>query len=169
VRDGRVEYLLLSDGLGAARRGVVVDQALNLVAAEMGRAEMDIPWSMRKNWPPKAVQAASRLCDRFVPDSKRDEHYMQTGVQSTSDPGVRDDFIRVAPHAYDATFWRRGYAGVASLRDEGTFCAIWLTDAQRNMLAEVVGADRVVSLEDWRCAHPSWWRRQLHGLRTRLP
>jgi hypothetical protein len=169
VKDGRVEYLLLSEGLDAARRGVAVHQALTLVAAEMGRAETDIPWSMRNDWPPEVVVAASRLCDRFVPDSKRDDHYMQTGVRSTSDPGVRDDFISVAPHAYDATFWRRDYAEVASLSDEGTSCAIWLTDDQRNILADVVGADRVVRYEDWRRAHPSWWRRHLHRLKTRLP
>lgn len=148
---------------------MAVHHALTLVAAEMSRAETDIPWSMRNDWPPEVVVAASRLCDRFVPDSKRDDHYMQTGVRSTSDPEVRDDFISVAPHAYDATFWRRDYAEVASLSDEGTSCAIWLTDDQRNILADVVGADRVVSYEDWRRAHPSWWRRHLHRLKTRLP
>jgi hypothetical protein len=169
VKDGRVEYLLLLDGLDAARRGVAVHQGLTLVAAEMGRAETDIPWSMRNEWPPEVVEAASRLCDRFVPDSKRDDHYMQTGVRSISDPGERDDFISVAPHAYDATFWGRDYGEVASLSDEGTSCAIWFTDDQRNILADVVGADRVVRYEDWRRAHPSWWRRHLHRLKTRLP
>jgi hypothetical protein len=169
VKDGRVEYMLLSDGLDFARRGVAVHGALTLVAAEMGRAETDIPWSMCSDWPPEVVEAASRLCERFVPDSKRNDHYMQTGVQSTSDSEVRDDFITVAPHAYDATFWRRDYGEVASLSDEGTSCAIWLTDDQRNVLADVVGAERVVSYEDWRRAHPSCSRRQLHRLSTRLP
>ncbi|MGY4771643.1 hypothetical protein ACXC9Q_32465 [Kribbella sp. CWNU-51] len=169
MKDGRVEYLLLSDGLDAGKRGEAVHQALALVAAEMGRAETDIPWSMRNGWPSEVVDAAARLCDRFVPDSKRDDHYMQTGVRSTSDPGARDDFISVAPHAYDATFWRQDYAEVASLSDEGTSCTIWLTDDQRNILADVVGADRVVSYQDWRRAHPSWWRRHLRRHKTRLP
>ena len=50
-----------------------------------------------------------------------------------------------------------------------TSCAIWLTDDQRHILADVVGADRVVSYQDWRRAHPSWWPRPLHRLKTRLP
>ena len=168
MKDGRVEYLLLSDGLDPARQRLAVHRALTLVAAEMGRADTDIPWSLRNDWPPEVVEAASRLCDRFVPDSRRGDTYMQTGVQSTSDPEVRNDFISVAPHAYGPTFWRRDYGEVASLSDEGTSCVIWLTDDQRNILADLVGADRVVSYADWRRAHPAWSRRQLHRLKTRL-
>jgi hypothetical protein len=37
----------------------------------------------------------------------------------------------MAPHAYDVMFWRSDYADVASLADEGTSFAIWLTDDER--------------------------------------
>ena len=91
---------------------------------------------------------------------------MQTGVQSTSELGVLADFISVAPHAYDATFWRSDSAEVASLSDEGMSFAIWLTDEGRETIAELIGADRIVTLAEWRRAHPPLWRSLLSRLTT---
>jgi len=93
---------------------------------------------------------------------------MHTGVRSVADRQVREDFITFAPHALDATFWRDNHAEVASLSDEGTSYLIWLTDQHRAALAEDVGADRVISLRDWRRAHPSMWRRWLNRLSSRI-
>lgn len=158
---------MLLDGLESAALRSASRAALNLVADDMATAETDIPWAMRDTWPPEVAEAAARLRDRFVPEHQHQEPYMQTDVRSTADPAVRDDFITMAPHAYDATFWRSDYTQVASLSDEGTSFAIWLTDHQRDSIAELVGADRVVTLADWRRAHPSFWRMLLDQFKTR--
>jgi hypothetical protein len=169
VTDRRTEYLLLSDGLDDPSRAAACQKALTLVAVDMASAETDIPWALRGSWPAHVAEAASRLCELFVPEAKRHDGYMQTGVRSVTDPRVRDDFITVAPYAYDASFWRRDKAEVAHLSDEGTACVVWLTDGQRETLAGVAGVERVVSVTDWRRVHPSWWRRRLDRLKSRLP
>lgn len=115
---------------------------------------------VRGRWPADVVEAAIRLCDRFM--QERDVHYTQTGVRSVADRDVREDFITIAPHALDATFWRDDHSEVASLSDEGTSLVVWLTDQQRAVLAEIVGDDRVVSMSDWQLAHSSIWRRWLN-------
>jgi len=160
----RMEYTLKLEGLGDPEIGTACRTALTLVASEMWAAETDIPWSMREGWPLEVLEAAVRLCDRFVPEGDRDDHYMRTRVRSVADGKVREDFITFAPHAYDVTFWRDDDAQVASLADEGMSFVIWLTDQQRTALAEVVGADRLISMTDWRQAHPSMWRNWLNRL-----
>lgn len=167
VNSGRTEYLLRLEGLDDPALGAASRTALTLVASEMGSAETDIPWATRDRWPAEVLEAASRLCDRFVQEGDRDDLYMQTGVRSVADRQVREDFITFAPHAHDASFRRDNCAEIASLSDEGTSFVIWLTDQQRAALAEVVGADRVISLSDWRRAHPSMWRRWLNRLASR--
>lgn len=166
VPSDRLEYLLLLDGLDNDTLWAASRVALNLVEVDMATAQTDIPWSTRDTWPAEAVKAAARLRDRFVPEQDRQKPYMMTDVTSTEDPGTRDDFIAVAPHAYDATFWRSDYAEVASLADEGSCLAIWLADEDRETIAELIGADRVVALAEWNRSHPSLWRTFLAGPNT---
>lgn len=163
----RTEYLLRLEGLDDAAFSVASRRALTLVASDVASAETDIPWGVRDPWPADVLEAANRLCDQFVQEADRDEHYMQTGVRAVADHQVREDFITVAPYAYDATFWRADNVEVASLADEGSSFVLWLTDQQRAALAELVGVDRVISLSDWRMAHPSIWRRWLNRLTSR--
>lgn len=158
--------MLRLDGLDESAFGAAPRTALTMIASEMGSAETDIPWASRDGWPAEVVEAANRLCDRFVPGGDRAD-YMQTGVRSVADREVREDFITFVPHALDATFWRDNHAEVASLSDEGTSYLIWLTDQHRAALLEAVGADRVIGLRDWRLVHPSSWRRWLNRLSSR--
>jgi hypothetical protein len=164
---GRVEYVLRLEGLADPEFGTACQTALTLVAPEMEAAETDIPWGMRERWPLGVLEAAGRLCDRFVHEGDRDDQYMQTGVRSVADRVVREEFIAFAPHAYDATFWRSGGGEVASLSDEGMSFVIWLTDQQRVAVGEVVGTDRVIRLTEWRQAHRSPWWRWLNRLAAR--
>lgn len=161
---GRTEYVLNLEGLDDPAFRAASRTALTLVASDVASAETDIPWGIRDRWPAKVVEAASRLCGRFVQEGDRDDHYMQTGVRAVAAHQVREDFVTVAPHAYDATFWRGDHAEVASLADEGSSFVIWLSNQQRAALAAVVGAERVISLSDWQLAHPSMWRRWLNRL-----
>jgi hypothetical protein len=158
--------VLRLDGLDKSAVAAASRTALTMIASEMGSAETDIPWVSHDEWPAEVVEAANRLCDRFVQEGDRAD-YMQTGVRSVADRQVREDFITFAPHALDATFWRDNHAEVASLSDEGTSYVISLTDQHRAALAEALGADRVISLRDWRLAHPSMWRRWLNRLSSR--
>ena len=154
----RVEYLLHLEGLEDEALWAASRSALSLVQHEMARAETDIPWSMRDTWPTQAVDAAELLRERFVPEHKREEPYLQTGAQLTADPAVREAFITFAARAYDATFWRHDHAEVASLSDEGTSFAIYLTESQRKTITEIIGEDRIVTLAEWNKTHPSFWR-----------
>lgn len=163
----RIEYVLRLQGLADPDFAAACQTALRLVAEEMVIAETDIPWGVRERWPLEVLEAAGRLCDRFVHEGDRDDQYMQTGVRSVADRDVREDFIAFAPHAYDATFWRSGGGEVASLSDEGMSFVIWLTEQQRTALAEALGSGRVISLTDWRQAHPATWRKWLNRLGTR--
>ncbi|WP_030529668.1 hypothetical protein [Phycicoccus jejuensis] len=152
----RTQYVLSLEGLADAVLIEAARTALTLVASEMASAETDIPWGERGGWPADVVEAAQRLSDRF--GQGRDDTNVQTGVRAATDSQVREDFITFAPHAYDATFWREDYATVASLSDAGTSFVIWLTEQQRANLTEVVHAERVISMRDWRLAHSSrWW------------
>lgn len=153
---GRTQYVLSLAGLSDANVVEAARAALTLVASEMASAETDIPWDERGDWPVDVVEAAHRLSDRF--GQRLDEQYVQTGVRAVTDRQVREDFITFAPYAHDATFWREDYAAVASLADKGTSFVIWLTEHQWAKLIEVVHAERVVSMSDWRLTHSSrWW------------
>lgn len=162
----RVEYLLHLEDLDDEALWAASRAALTLVQDEMATAETDIPWSMRDTWPMHAVHAAELLIERFVPQRRRGEPYLQSGRQPTDDPAVRDAFITFAAHAYDATFWRHDRAEVASLADEGTSFAIHLTESQRQTITEMIGEDRIVTLAEWNRAHPSLWRSLLELLTT---
>jgi hypothetical protein len=160
----RVEYLVILDGLEATEAGRAAGAALALVAEEMAWAETDIPWELREQWPQQVTEAAGRLCNHFVPPAQHGAPYAQTGVRSVADAQIRADFITFAPYAYDATFWGHDHQEVATLADEGTSFVIWLTDRQRERLAQSLGADAVVSLAEWRRTHPSLWRQWLDRL-----
>lgn len=161
----RVEYLLFLEALNDEARWAASRAALSLVQGQMVRAATDIPWSIRDTWPKQALEAATLLRDRFVPEHQRDEPYFMSGVQSTVDPAVRDAFITFAAHAYDAQFWRRDHSEVASLADEGTSFAIYLTENQRKAITEMIGEERIVTVAEWNKTHPSFWRSLLDRFR----
>lgn len=94
---------------------------------------------------------------------------MQTGVQSLASEQVREDFAKLAPYSYDASFWLADGTMVASLSDEGTAFSVLLTDEQRQAVARLVGDERVVSSRKWRKTHPSAIRRLVGSLTSRRP
>ena len=156
-----MEYVVDFDGMPSADASRYARAVLEVLAADIAKAETDIPWDERESWPEDAVLAACRLRDRFVPLGERGEVYMRTGVQQVMDDEVLADYLAVAPHAYDAQFWREDFAEVASLADEGQAFVAWLTEEQRASVAARVGQDRVVMLAEWRAAHRPAWRRRL--------
>ena len=159
----RVEYLLRLDGMADAELASACRFALELVADEIARAETDILWDERDDWPADALDAASRLCDRFVPAHEQGA-YMQTGVRPTTDPDVRADFLTFASYALDAGFWG-GDGEVARVNDEGSSVVIWLTDDQLQEVAKRIGPERVVTMTDWNAAQTSRLRRLKYHLR----
>jgi hypothetical protein len=151
----RTEYLVRLKGLSSAEIGQAARRVLATILDDGCSGETDIPWARRAEWPPEVVAAAVRLQDQFVKESKHGDEYLQTNVQSLAARTVREDFALVAPYAYDATFWGDDRTIVASLSDEGTAFSVLLTGEQRNAVAGLVGDERVVSLRDWRKAHPT--------------
>ena len=160
----RLEYVVDFDGMSSSDASRCARDVLEVLAADIAKAETDIPWDERESWPEEVVLAACRLRDRFVPLGERGEVYMRTGVQRVMDDKVLADYLVVAPHAYDAQFWREDFAEVASLADEGQSFVAWLTEKQRASVVARVGNDRVVVLAEWRAAHRPAWRRMIGDL-----
>lgn len=162
----RHEYVLADDGWDAETRLAAARQALALIRDAITTAETDIPWHQRDRWPADVVSAAELLRDRFVPPEKQVDDYAQTEQQRTIDEETLDAFLTFAPFAYDSTFWADARE-VAGLSDEGTSLVIALTDEERRQLADALGADRVISLREWRDRHPSALRRLARRLKLR--
>ena len=154
----RYDVVIDLTGWDNATRLAAVGSGLALIRDLVTDAETDIPWHLRESWPDDVVAAAHRLRERYVPQAKRSVDYMQTGVQSTTDPADRDAFATFAPFAYDSAFWSNG-STVASVNDEGTSFVLALTAEERQALSVILGAQRVVPLRDWRARHPSALRR----------
>lgn len=163
----RLEYLIDEAGWDVASTLAAVRQALEVVKPSVVRAETDIPWHKRDQWPPEVTDAALLLRDRYARDA-RHEDYQQTGVQLV-DEDARDAFTIFAPYAYDCTLW--GPDGeLASVNDEGTSLVLSLTEDERDRLRSALGPERVFSAAEWRARHSSrfgrLWQR-LQGPRFR--
>ncbi|GAB2692605.1 hypothetical protein [Thalassiella azotivora] len=168
VRGDRRKYVLDLDDLGPSEVSSRCRSALGLVAADIDSAETDLPWHHVQDWPDDVRAAAERLRDRFVEVVARNSEYMQTGVRTVTDAATRRHFVAVAPYAYDATFWHVDGRPLAELADEGQACVLTLTDEQRTSAALQLGEERVISLADWRRAHPSLMRRLLDRVTAAL-
>lgn len=143
----RVEYILDTDGLGAADRVAAWDAAMSAVRQTVDAAEVDIPWSNRELWPQDVHDAAARLVALYVASEARGA-YMQTGVREV-DASTLADFVTFAPYAFDATLWDEADR-VAVLSDEGQSFVVALTEAQHHALVARVGGERVVPVVEWR-------------------
>jgi len=111
-----VWWVVDTDGLSDDERAEACRVVLRGMRGVLVRGECDIPWSVADTWAPDVLAAATRLRDRFIPESERDPYYLQTGVQDVRAPGVWADFVTFAPEAFDATFWSATEA-VVSLSD----------------------------------------------------
>lgn len=161
----RSEYVIDDSGWDRKARQAAVRQTLDLVVAVMARAETDIPWHNREQWPPDVADAARLLRDRYVTRKKQDDEYLQTGVQAVDDESRRA-FATFAPYAYDCTLWS-DEGDLASVNDEGDSLVIFLTDTEVEHLRGALGSDRVFSLQQWRHLHPSATTRLLRRFRKR--
>jgi hypothetical protein len=148
MTEARTEYVIDTIGLDRAARAPACDAALGAATRGVTEAEADILWSNRGKWPPDVVAAATRLKDRYVAPPA-DDSYMQTRVQRV-DPGSLEDFLALAPYAFDATFWDDETV-VASLPDEGRSCSVRLTDEEHDSVAGEVGQHRLVCATLPRC------------------
>jgi len=159
----RTEYVLDHTGWDQVSRRAATNEAIKLVANTASVAFTDIPWDQQGQWPAEVVAAAARLRDRFVPEVERAATYMQTGFQGLDDEPVRRDFVTFMPYAYDASLLV-GEEDLLNAADEGTSLVVSLTDGERDALGRIVGAGRVVTLQEWRERHPSTLRRLLKRL-----
>ena len=117
----------------------------------MEQAETDIPWHKRTEWPVEIAGAASLLRARYC--QQQEEDYLQTGVHAV-DEEARNAFTTFAPYAYDCTLWS-GERELASVNDEGISFVVALTAQEADGLRDLLGAERLVTLAEWRSRHPS--------------
>lgn len=126
-------YVVDTHELSDDERAEACRVVLESLRGVLVRGECDLPWSAAASWSRDVLEAAGRLRDRFVPETGRDPHYQQTGVQDLRDPDVWADFVTFVPEAYDAGFWSdRGFE--VSLSDCAGCIAV-LADAA--LLAEL--------------------------------
>lgn len=152
----RTEYVIDEDGWDASTTFAAVKQALDVVKPSVTRAETDIPWARRDEWPSEVTTAALLLRDRYARDA-RNEDYQQTGVHHVDDE-AREAFTAFAPYAYDCTLW--GPEGeMAFVNDEGTSLVLFLTQEEGDRLRSLLGPERVFSAAEWRERHPTRLRR----------
>lgn len=161
----RSAYVIDDAGWDKQTRQGAVGQTLAVVASAVVKAETDIPWHKRDEWPSEALSAARLLRDRFVGEGKQDHGYLQTGVQSVDGP-TRQAFTTFAPFAYDCTLWS-DEGELASINDEGDALVIFLTPAEADQLRSTLGHNRVVSAQEWRNRHPSTLTRLQWRFRNR--
>jgi hypothetical protein len=133
-------WVVDTDGLSDDERADACRVVLRSMREVLVWGECDIPWSVADMWAPDVLAAATRLRDRFIPESKRDPYYLRTGVQAVRDPDVWADFVTFVPEAFDATFWS-ATEDVVSLCDNADCIAV-LADAA---LLEVL-TDRLAPL-----------------------
>ncbi|HET9657429.1 MAG TPA: hypothetical protein VFP72_18905 [Kineosporiaceae bacterium] len=132
-----------TDGLNDDERAAACRVVLQSLRPVLVRGECDIPWSVAETWAPEVVAAATRLRERFVPASRRDPFYEQTGVQDVRDPQVWADFVTFVPEALDATFWSTDGAPV-HLSDQADCIAVRADDGLLEALTDVLAPVRLV-------------------------
>jgi hypothetical protein len=136
---GRREYALNTDGLPEAEQHRLCGLLLEIVASDAGRVETDIP--LRPEWPADVREAAERLL--ALPSSNLRKSYGQTGVIDLAEDPVWEDFVIVAPWAFDATVWSSTRGELVSLADESQSLVATLTDEQRATLGRKVPPGRI--------------------------
>jgi hypothetical protein len=159
----RTEYVLDHEGWDEVARRAASRDVIGLVAGTATAAATDIPWDRRDEWPTEVVESAARLRDRFVPEGERARPYMQTGLHPLEDEQARQDFVTFVLYAYDAALFV-GEDELINSADEGTSLVVSLNDGERHALERIVGAGRVVTLQEWRDRHPSPLRRLVKRL-----
>ena len=135
----RREYALNTDGLPEAEQHRLCGILLEIVASDAGLVETDIP--LRPEWPAEVRAAADRLL--ALPSSTLRMSYGQTGVIDLAVHPVWDDFVTVAPRAFDATVWSPLRGALVSLADESQSLVATLTDQQRATLGRKVPPGRI--------------------------
>lgn len=90
----------------------LVRQILASCKPASGSFETDFPWSAEESWPAEVSAAAERLCGR-------NDNYSQSGLRdiATSSEQAWEDFLVVAPHAYDASLFDESMRRIVSLSD----------------------------------------------------
>ncbi|WP_328991397.1 hypothetical protein OG394_34515 [Kribbella sp. NBC_01245] len=155
-------YVVDGDGWS---RDEVVSVCRSVLTAVQGRAvefECDVPGdpgnrSDTGDWP-EDVRAAARVL-RSLPSARIERGgYGQTGVVEGASGRVREAFVTFAPWAFDASVWSADAGAPVRLADEGTSLVVELEPSEREVIAGIVGVDRLVPLREWRRRH-RWFRR----------
>lgn len=144
VVEARTFYLLNTDGWSEKQRHEACRAALTAISGEAHKYECDIPFSSSPRWPVDVLRAASCLRDASR-KRNRDPAYVQTGVLANDDPTRWNAFVTFAPWALDASVWTRDYENLAALSDEADSIALELTTDQHQVIAAVVGSERLLT------------------------
>lgn len=157
------EYVIDGDGLTDEEAMHITREMFAVLWPRLTWAECDLPWHRRDEWPEDVRSAAERLHAMLPADDQR-KPYAMLPVTALDDAN-RDDFFRVAPYTYDATFG--GDDGcVVDLNDENTSNVWRLNPREHARLCQLAGTAHVYSLRDWHELRRS--RTWLGRLRNRL-
>lgn len=107
----------------------IVRMVLTFCRPDQGSFETDFPWAAEESWPPEVAAAAERLCGR-------ESHYAQSGLRDLATCAEQewDDFVAIAPFAYDATLFDESFQRVVSLADESESIVVSLSRSQAAQL-----------------------------------
>lgn len=155
-------YVVDNDGWSRDEVVSVCRSVLTALRRRAAEFECDIPGdpdnsSDTGDWPDD-VRAAARVL-RSLPKARIQRGgYGQTGVVKDASDEVWGAFVTFAPWAFDATVWAADARTLVHLADEGTALVVELEPIEREVIAGIVGSDRLVPLREWR-RRRRWFRR----------
>lgn len=103
----------------------IVRTVLTYCRPDQGSFETDFPWAAAESWHPEVAAAAERLCGHG-------SHYVQSGLRDLAVCTEQEweDFVTIAPFAYDATLFDESFQRVVSLADESESIVVSLGRSQ---------------------------------------
>lgn len=139
-------FLVDTDGLSDDQRGDMCRAVLKAVASDADFYQCDIPFS--PDWPVAVVRAAAYLRDA---DGKHphDGSYILTRAFPNDDPIRWNAFVALAPWSYTAGAWKQGEQQErVGVSDEAQSIALWLTEEECQLVAAIVGPDRLLTQDE---------------------
>lgn len=146
-------YVVDDDGWSRDEVVSVCREVLTALRHRAAEFECDVPGDPDKprdagDWPDE-VRAAARVL-RSLPTARTERGgYGRTGVVKGASDQVWEAFVTFAPWAFDASVWA-DVGTLVHLADEGTALVVELEPIEREVIAGIVGPDRLVPLRDWR-------------------
>jgi hypothetical protein len=135
-------YVVDTSSLDRDEQIAACRSALELVGADAGQFQCDVPWGQRAKWPDEVGDAAVHL----VPVRSG---YQTSGWISDFNLETWQAFVMFAPYAYSADVWTTTGAFLAEVNDEGTSVTVRVLPEQLKAFEQSAHGANIVALNDW--------------------